>query len=114
MNAHSTFSHVLSLLERPTFKPVFPGYIAFRIKRAMLRDDCGVMLPDSDFPGAKIGEVESLGLSHYAMIVHVANGTRCRITVEPISDAPASIDPEALRDALDGNAQGAGTEGAAA
>jgi len=84
MNAHSTFAQVLGLLERPS---VFPGFIAFRIKESLLRNEGGVVLPRLDYPGGMVGEVETIGDCKYAMTVHVANGTRCRITVEPISDA---------------------------
>jgi len=92
MNAHPTFEQVVQLLRMPTIKPVFPMFIAFRIKEALLRNDGGVVLPNRDYPGGMVGEVETIGDCKYEMIVHVANGTRCRITVEPISDTPATTD----------------------
>lgn len=67
---------------------VFPGYIAMRIKNAIRKPENGLIGPNLDFPGAEIGDVETIGDCRYAMSIVVKNGTRCRIIVE-VEDAPA-------------------------
>lgn len=77
------FNDMLRTMARVASLPkVFPGYVAFQIKRALLHPELGVTKPEKDFPGADVGQVETIGDCRYAMTLAVHNGTRIRVTVE--------------------------------
>jgi hypothetical protein len=64
--ARSDISKLMLNIARPrTIKPVFSTYIAHRIKRALLNATTGITGPDRDFPGADIGDMETIGDCRY-------------------------------------------------
>lgn len=69
------------------FKPVklppciFPGYIAMRIKNALLLPTIGVTAPNRDFPGAVVGAVETVGDCRYAIEITDADGTIYEVAI---------------------------------
>jgi hypothetical protein len=70
-------------------KIVFPGYIAWRIRNALLSREYGVVEADRDFPGAAVTGFETIGDARYAIRLRDRNGTRYRVTVE-VDTAPCS------------------------
>lgn len=64
-----------SLAALSTLRPVYPAYLASRIKRALTEAD-----PEGVIAG--VGDIESLGNSRYAVPVTDADGTSYRVTVE--------------------------------
>lgn len=67
---------------KPLPAPVYPGYIAMRIKKAM-RDI--LPSPDRDFPGASVGDIQTIGDCRYSIPVEDLNGNKYRVTVEVVS-----------------------------
>jgi hypothetical protein len=60
-----------------SIKPVYPGYIAFKIKRALLP-----LIGNPDGIIASVGEIETIGDCRYAIPVTDFEGQTYRIMVE--------------------------------
>lgn len=74
MTAHSPIAAVLRAITAPRLH-VYPGYLAFRIKRALKVDDGESIV-------ATVGDIETVGDCRYVVPVTDHNGMAYRITVE--------------------------------
>lgn len=60
---------------------VFPIFIALQVKEGLLSAESGVLEPKLDFPGATVGDIETVGDCRYRIIVTDANGTEHYVEV---------------------------------
>lgn len=80
MTSHTPtiFDGILRGLSRPPVKPVYPGYLASRVKRGLL----SAQTADPERIIATVGDIETVGDCRYAIVVTDDEGNRYRITVE--------------------------------